>query len=232
MIPIQNYENYVVTEYGTVINTNTNRVLTPIINKQNGYPYVGLWKNNKGRTVPIHRLVAVAYIPNPENKPCVNHLDANRTNSHKNNLEWCTARENVVHAYKLGTMIQEKKLSETDLQEALNCFLQGKNMTLVAKKYNCGLSRLSINLRKLAIETNKLDFFVAELKKQKNSRLAIVHVSKQQQINQYLLTGEFVQAHISLNAAAKSLNKKSSGTISNALMGKQNTAYGYLWKYI
>ena len=61
---------------------------------RNGYPMVGLYKGQTQKHVAIHRLVAQAFIPNPENLPQVNHKDEDKTNNHVNNLEWCTNEYN------------------------------------------------------------------------------------------------------------------------------------------
>ena len=66
------------------------------------YLKVILSKNNKQRTFRVHILVARAFIPNPENKPEVNHIDGNKKNNKVNNLEWNTRSENELHAYKNG----------------------------------------------------------------------------------------------------------------------------------
>lgn len=63
---------------------------------------VQLWKGNKAYLRKVHRLVAEAFIPNPENKPTVNHIDGNPLNNHVDNLGWATQSENQRHAYKLG----------------------------------------------------------------------------------------------------------------------------------
>lgn len=70
----------------------------------NGYCRVHLYKNNKVFAKLVHRLIAEAYIPNPENLPWINHIDANTKNNSINNLEWCTPKQNSQHAYKMGLM--------------------------------------------------------------------------------------------------------------------------------
>ena len=77
------------------------RVLKQRINP-GGYYYIGLGKNGIKATFAIHQLVAQAFIPNPDSKPTVNHIDGNKLNNSLANLEWATYSENLSHAYKTG----------------------------------------------------------------------------------------------------------------------------------
>ncbi|MFB4275792.1 NUMOD4 domain-containing protein [Nonomuraea sp. MTCD27] len=70
----------------------------------NGYLFVILSKNARSTNARIHRLVAAAFLPNPEQRPEVNHLDGDKTNNHVTNLEWATRQENVRHACETGLM--------------------------------------------------------------------------------------------------------------------------------
>ena len=71
-----------------------------------GYLYVNLCKGGKPKNFFVHRLVALCFIPNPENKPEINHIDGHPLNNHVSNLEWCTRSENVQHAFDTGLMPQ------------------------------------------------------------------------------------------------------------------------------
>lgn len=74
-----------------------------------GYTYVTLSDGSKnGKQWTIHRLVAITFIPNPDNKPCVNHKDGVKDNNVVSNLEWCTAKENAQHAIRTGLVDIEK----------------------------------------------------------------------------------------------------------------------------
>lgn len=72
------------------------------VNHPNGYSKVSLLKNGKAKQVSVHRLVALHFIDNPENKIQVNHKDGNKHNPHIDNLEWVTPSENSLHAFKNG----------------------------------------------------------------------------------------------------------------------------------
>lgn len=71
-------------------------------NKRTPHLRVILTKDGKRKQHQVHRLVALAFIPNPDNLPFVNHKDCDPTNNHVSNLEWCSAKENSIHAYKQG----------------------------------------------------------------------------------------------------------------------------------
>ena len=60
---------------------------------------MALTENGKTRWHLVHRLVAMAYIPNPKNLPFINHIDGNKLNNHIDNLEWCTRSENARHSF-------------------------------------------------------------------------------------------------------------------------------------
>lgn len=74
----------------------------------NGYYNVNLWKDNKGTTHSLHRLVCEAFLDNPENKPTVNHIDGNKLNNEISNLEWSTYSENIIHAFDNGLQCRER----------------------------------------------------------------------------------------------------------------------------
>ena len=83
-------------------------------NFHQGYRTVGLVKNGKMKTTYIHRLVAEAFIPNPNNYPMVNHIDEDKSNNYYKNLEWCTCEYNNNYGNKLKNM--KKAIIQYDLE--------------------------------------------------------------------------------------------------------------------
>jgi hypothetical protein len=90
---IEGFENYSVSNFGNVKNNKTGKIINPRLNR-NGYYIIDLHKNGKRKTFKVHRLVALTFIPNPENKPSIDHINNDRTNNNVNNLRWCTNSEN------------------------------------------------------------------------------------------------------------------------------------------
>lgn len=92
---------YAVSDYGFVRRTSTGRVKMMRLDSDD-YLITDLYKGGLGRTLKIHRLVAQAFIPNPESKPQVNHKDFVRHNNVVTNLVWATASENIRHSSEAG----------------------------------------------------------------------------------------------------------------------------------
>lgn len=90
-------DDYIITKEGEVINNRWHRKVKP---QPNGMGYLRVAIG--GKLMFVHRLVAEKYIPNPENKPQVNHIDGNPKNNRVENLEWVTQEENMAHAVKMG----------------------------------------------------------------------------------------------------------------------------------
>lgn len=100
---IEGFEDYEISTFGRVKSHKYMRdsILKPRVT-HDGYVWYSLSKHGKGHTKRANRLVAEAFIPNPENKKTVNHIDGDKTNNHVDNLEWATLNEQMQHAYKNG----------------------------------------------------------------------------------------------------------------------------------
>lgn len=101
---------YQVSNLGNVKGLKNNKLLSQKTSKC-GYKEVNLFKDRKGKSITVHRLVAQTFIPNPDNKPQVNHIDGNKENNTVSNLEWITNYDNMQHSIRTG-LRDNKKIGE------------------------------------------------------------------------------------------------------------------------
>lgn len=111
-------DRYSVNEYAQIMNNKTGRILKSHTTRQ-GYERFKITVSRGGVSLSAHRAVAIAFIPNPENKPQVNHIDGNKLNNHVSNLEWVTNDENMAHAVATGLTKRAKDESKVSaIQQA------------------------------------------------------------------------------------------------------------------
>ena len=134
---------YMVSNIGRVksLRWGKEKFLNPFHNVD-GYLKVSLYKNGKMRQHSVHRLVALAFIPNPDEKPQVNHINGNKTDNRVENLEWATGQENTIHAIIMGLSNQknhQKKLTNDEVEYIRTHCIKGDiyfGMNALARKFN------------------------------------------------------------------------------------------------
>lgn len=102
---IEDYPKYSVSNKGRVRNDTTGKFLKFQLTRNGQYYKVTLYGPNKPLQIGVHRLVAEAFIPNPNNLSCVNHLDEDKLNNHVSNLEWCTIKHNTQYSCGVQVLI-------------------------------------------------------------------------------------------------------------------------------
>ncbi len=128
------FSKYVINDMGVVISINQNIISQQI--HRDGYSTCFLCNdNNEYHTVLTHRLVATMFIPNPENKPQVNHKDGNKLNNSMNNLEWVTNRENAHHALN-NNLMPHAVFTEEIVKVICSMFSNGYNTSYVSNHLN------------------------------------------------------------------------------------------------
>lgn len=131
--------NYLIDQEGNVFNKKGEK--KSLLINRDGYWIVRLYKNNQVKSHNVHRLVAEAFIPNPENKRTVNHKDGNKLNCHVSNLEWATDSENVLHAISMGLLpvkrgseVHNAILSEEQVHDICQMMVDGyRNIEIINK---------------------------------------------------------------------------------------------------
>lgn len=216
--------NYSISDTGEIKNDTTNKKLKPTM--QYGYERVSLKMGSKYYGNSIHRLVAQAFIPNPNDYPIVNHKDGNRRNNKVDNLEWCTYSYNAKEAYKLKKFIPTKPVNQYDLDGRLmwtyNSILDAANQTgTLQEKITevCQRKRKSTNQYQWRYVDDEQDVYM---------NYNPPTLSKK--VGQYK-DGKLINTYNSFREAAKAVNGTSSA-ISRICSGINKTHKGYEWKIV
>jgi len=228
---------YEITKDGKVWSNYSNKYLKPDDNGK-GYKIVHLQyqlhPKKLYRTLYIHRLVAQAFIPNPDNKSQVNHIDGNKSNNDITNLEWATPKENMLHAFSTGlTPKRQSYIPYNDAVQLINKVLQDEiiDTDKILSDYNYkhnSTSNIYKRLRQVAKELNVLHDFNNKLVstiKFNNRKTNLSSMVKVYGI--HCITGEKTEIFESLAAAGRFCNR-SAANIKNAII-KNSYSGNYYW---
>ncbi|MGN1370900.1 MAG: HNH endonuclease [Candidatus Coprovivens sp.] len=141
---IHDFPNYKVSNRGRVINAKNYKLLKPFDNGT-GYNSVYLYKDKKRYTKRVHRLVAEEFVDKISEGNEVNHIDGNKKNNFADNLEWCTRKENMKHAYILGLVKPDRKRKMVVILETGEIF---RSISECARYINGNSSNISACLKR------------------------------------------------------------------------------------
>ena len=153
------FNDYSITDEGDVYSYKKGSIYKMVggyISRSRKYRAVYLTINGIARTCYIHRLVAEAFIPNPNNYPQINHIDGNPLNNHVSNLEWCTPSQNIKHAYDTGLF------TEIEQKPCLRCkkdYCGGKKLSLCKECRQEILRQWEVEYRKKQFDEKYEDVF-------------------------------------------------------------------------
>lgn len=223
--------NYSVSKKGEVRNDVSGKMLNPSI--QQGYCHVGLTIDGKIRRFRVHRLVAIAYLDNPENKPYVNHIDGCRSNNNLENLEWCTPAENTQHAVQTGLMqpSREKKVIQYSLSgEKIQEFV---SLSEAARQTDSQSAKITLCCQFKRKTHNGFQWRFKE-DEQNSIQKVSEPITKKKQVAQIdPKTNEVIATYESIAAAARAVNGTGSA-ITHVIKGDKQTKThkGFGWKIV
>ena len=228
---IEGFENYEVSNLGKVRNKKGKELKQQL----NIYYHVGLYDSNKKcYKKAVHRLVAFAFIPNPDNLPIVNHIDENKLNNIVSNLEWTSIKDNVLHSTKSHPNdLRYKKASKRILQYNLagEFIKEWNSVTEASIQLGITVSTISSCLKNKTKTSGGFQWKYFE----QNYPLNINSVNGKTHINnsiiQYDLNGNYIRLWNSIKDIVKEYNIRTPYKITDCCKGITENYNGYIWKY-
>lgn len=229
---IKGHPNHEVSNYGRVRSLNyhgTGRTqMLSILNGKTGYKFVILDK----KTCYVHRLVAEAFIPNPDNLPQINHKDENKANNSVENLEWCSEKYNINYGSRNANHRKTCRIKRIALMDKIQKFNEDKVYTeeeiIEHRKVELEMRILEIRHEIMECEQRKVELIkeLNKLTREKNRGVKITKWDKHT-VLQYDLDGNFVKEWKSVHEVFKELGI----SIRLCVKGRQESAGGFKWCY-
>ena len=143
---IQNHPDYTVDEEGNIYSYKTGKQykMSPYLDGKKNYYMVDLMDNGIKTKCLVHRLVAMTFIPNPQNLPEVDHIDNNSYNNKANNLQWCDRKFNLNKSYQTMSSVRNYKVTELLVDDVHIGYFKSTKLACryASSKYNCAFSSL------------------------------------------------------------------------------------------
>lgn len=221
---------YSVSDTGEIRNDERNKILK--LSSEQDYKTVVLHINKKSKKFRVHRLVALAFIENPENKPYVNHKDGNRSNNKIENLEWVTPQENTQHAVETGLLKPSRTRAVKQYDKEGNFIAEYSSIIEAAKATNSDGAKITICCQGQRLSTNGFQWRY----KENDSKIIKINPNPQRAVSVAQIdpkTKEVIAIYPTIHAAAKAVNGTQSA-ITHVLLGDKQTKThkGYEWKRV
>lgn len=220
------FGNYLINDSGdnekTVFSLHRNEWKKPQLYK-NGYYFVSLFDNGKNKIFLLHRLIAELFIPNPDNKPCIDHINGDKSDNRIENLRWCTYQENMNNPItrrrisKNRTGIKFSEETKKKLSKAHKGKMSGKDNPFFGKHH-------SEETKKRISEYNKGKKITEEHKKK---LVEGVIKKKSKKVIQYTLDGEFIKEWPSVSEC----RRNGFNHVDACCRGERKHAGGFIWRY-